>query len=177
MQLFTNVAAVLLTCLAALVTQTAAQECSPTGPGVCNTSFHGRLFAFGGIQKQELVAWTEMNIYDNSCNPLGTLDNPKEGVAVELDDLSFPVVINKLLNENVNDLAHSIGFCYADKCYDEGFACAVEDRVVDFNFGTLITNTFSVIHHMQRLLTALMRTHMIAVGSENEGEGERGCFL
>ncbi|KAF9058159.1 hypothetical protein BJ165DRAFT_1589187 [Panaeolus papilionaceus] len=121
MQFFANVAAILLAGVGLLATQTAAQLCTPTGPGVCNVAFQGNAqwFTIGFDRRYEAVSWYNMNIYDNTCRIIGFRERPKEGNAVT-SELPYTIVINRLVSQGDYNW---INFCYAGKCQDGGFAC------------------------------------------------------
>lgn len=91
-----------------------ASWCLGTGPGTCNLNIEGTpVFIQGGYKYVEM--WTRINIYDHACNPIGYLNNPIKGVAID-SQLPFTIVMTEIQNDDRN-----FGFCYAGTCHNGGF--------------------------------------------------------
>jgi hypothetical protein len=107
--------------LANILQSAQASWCLGTGPGTCNLNIEGNpVITEGGYKYVEM--WTAVNIYDNQCNLIGNLNRPIQGVAID-SQLPYTVVLKTLKNDSRN-----FTFCYAGKCYVNGFTFQEMDQ-------------------------------------------------
>ncbi|EED12819.1 hypothetical protein TSTA_053370 [Talaromyces stipitatus ATCC 10500] len=88
-----------------------ASWCLGTGTGTCNLNIFGTPVITEGV-----------HIYDNECNLIGYLNRPVEGVAIN-SQLPWTVVLKHIANDD-----RHFTFCYAGKCYVNGFTFQETDE-------------------------------------------------
>lgn len=100
--------------LTTLLRSAQASWCLGTGSGTCNLNIEGNpVTSDGGYEYVE--EWTVVKIFDNKCHQIGYINNPIQGVAID-SQLPYTVVL-----KNIENGSRSFTFCYAGKCYVNGF--------------------------------------------------------
>jgi hypothetical protein len=98
-----------------------ASWCLGTGSGTCNLNIEGvPVITSGGYKYVE--EWTTANIFDSQCNLIGYINKPIQGVAID-SQLPYTVVLELIDNDS-----RSFTFCYAGKCYVNGFTFQEMDQ-------------------------------------------------